>query len=239
MNRRRVSPLRFIIAIGTLLSGADSADAAAPEGVASETRTYDILIDRAKSGQSSIPILRYSDGSEVASTDAKVTVTWTVFTYVYEFQGEERWRQGRLEQLNSRAVDGGRRLSLTASRADHGFSISKSGKPSAPSRDVQFTTNYWRLPSAVVMGNPLAILDADNGKIYEAKMESIGQEELSVAGRPIPCTGYRLKGAVEVELWFDAAGYLVRQVGREDGHQTELRLSSVQQPSVALARTPR
>jgi uncharacterized protein DUF6134 len=235
MNQRTTRPLLSIIAIAMLLNGSEPVTAAAPVVAAGETRTYEILIDGAKSGQSTLTITQDSDGNEIASTDAKLTVVWTVFTYVYEFNGQERWHQGRLEQLTSRAVDGGRPLALTATRMGRGLSVSKSGGPPSSAPDVQLTTNYWRQPLGVAIGSPLAILDADNGKIYEAKIESIGHEELSVAGRLLPCTSYRLKGAVEVKLWFDAAGYLVRQVGTEDGHRTELRLVSIGRPAGALA----
>src|SRR5689334_3196647 len=61
--------------------------AAEPEVVSAETRTYDIFVDSKNSGQSKLTITRYSDGSESVSADAKVTVSWTVFSYVYEFHG--------------------------------------------------------------------------------------------------------------------------------------------------------
>jgi len=228
----------LIAAVATLLCDGGSLLAAAPGVISSETRTYEVVVDRAKSGQSTLTITRYSDGSEVVNTDAKVTVTWAVFTYVYEFHGQERWQRGRLEQLSSRAIDGGRRLSLSATRTERGFTIVKSSGPQEASPDIQLTTNYWRQPSTMAAGS-LNILDADNGTLYEARTELVGQQELTIAGRRATCNGLRLKGGVDVELWFDSAGYLVRQVGMEDGHHLELRLVAVQQPTAALADSSR
>src|SRR4051812_19714188 len=106
--------------------------AAGPELIATETRTYDIFVDHKKSGQSTLQIARYADGSEIVNTDAKITVSWTVFTYVYEFHGQERWHQGRLEALSGRAIDGGKHLTLAATRTDRGLTIRKqSGSPEA------------------------------------------------------------------------------------------------------------
>jgi len=215
--------------------GQPRACAGAPDVISAEVRTYDIFIDHKKSGQSTLAVTRYSDGTETASTDAKLSVSWTVFRYVYEFHGQERWHRGRLEQINSRAVDGGRRLSLAAMRTGHGLAVSKQGGPAAAIPDVQTTTAYWSQPAVEPATTSLKILDADNGKIYEARFQCLGQEELTISSRPVACSRCRLSGGVAVELWFDAQGLLVRQVGMEDGHHTELRLISIQQPTPALA----
>jgi hypothetical protein len=232
---------RFLLvaAVATLLCGSQFVVAAMPEVISIETRTFDILIDGNKSGQSTLNITRWSDGTESASTDAKVTVRWTVFSYVYEFHGQEHWQRGRLEQLTSRAVDGGRRLTLSATRDDRGLAIRKSAGEPLHVSDAQLTTNYWRRPAAVPAGAPLTVLDADNGALYEARLDQFGKEDCLAADRRIPCTRFRVQGAVNVELWFDDAGYLVRQVGAEDGHPLELRLVSVQQQAKRMAAMAR
>ena len=112
-----------------------------------------------------------------------------------------------------------------------GFQITKAqGKPSTAA-DVQLTTNYWREPAAGSDARAITVLDADNGKLYDEKIERLGQKELTVAGQQVTANGYHLKGKLDVELWFDAQGLLVRQSGKEDGHPTEVRLASVQQSS--------
>ena len=42
---------------------------------------------------------------------------------------------------------------------------------------------------------------------------------------------YHLKGKLDVELWFDTQGLLVRQTGKEDGHPMEVKLASIKQSS--------
>ena len=202
---------------------------AEPEVVFAETRTYDIFVDSKKSGQSKLTIARYSDGSETVSADAKVTVRWTVFSYVYEFHGKEQWRDGRFEQLESRAVDGGRQLSLSVNRTEGGFSIATAKGSPTVAGNVQLTTNYWREPAGDADTRTITVLDADNGQLYDETIERLGQQELTIGGQRIAANAYRLKGSLDVELWFDAQGYLVRQVGKEDGHPTELRLAAIQQ----------
>jgi len=225
--------------VATALAGGQTMLAVGPDAVSAETRTYDILVDRTAAGQSTLAIVRYGDGSEITTTDAKVTVAWTVFKYVYEFHAQEQWLHGQVQQLNSRAVDGGKRLTLSAVRAERGWQVSTMGGQPTIVGEVHLTTNYWRQPAALSAGGRPSVLDADNGKTYDVRCEHVAQEAIAIGAARITCNHYRLQGAVDVELWFDAAGYLVRQVGTEDGHATELRLVSVQQPALALAKTPR
>lgn len=232
MTLQWISRLVLVAFVGAVCSDVGQLRALEPDVPSTEIRTYDVLVDGKNSGQSTLTITRYSDGTETVGTDAKITVVWTVFSYVYEFHGQEQWRGGHLEKLNSRAVDGGRKLSLSVVRIDEGFRITRSeGKP-ATAPDIQLTTNYWRQPTIDPSGRAITLLDADTGKLYEEKVEQTGQEDFTLAGQRVAVTGYRLKGKLDVHLWFDAQGLLVRQASKEDGHPTELRLVSIQQPAL-------
>jgi hypothetical protein len=231
----------LMVAIALALAGkalTGRATLLAADVIATEVRAYDILIDGKPAGQSTLSLERLNDGSEVCTTAAKLTVKWAVFSYVYEFRGREQWHSGGFQQLSSQAVDGGKRLSLEAHRADGGLLVSKSGgKPTAAPLS-QLTTNYWRRPAAMTNGAKLTILDADNGRTYDVSASEVGREEFSAGSVRFGADHVCLKGAVTVDLWFDASGYLVRQTGTEDGHATELRLASVQQrgPAQAMLR---
>jgi hypothetical protein len=224
-------------AILALVAAAGTVQGDSPEFLGRETRVYDIWVDRSVAGKSTVTIEHFTDGRERATTDAKLSVAWVVFKYVYEFHGEEYWIRGQPLQLSSRAVDGGKRLSLVATQAERGWQISKGGAPPAVVADVQLTTNYWRQPAALAAGR-VSVLDADNGKIYAVRCENRGVVPVSVGGGSIPCTHFQFKGDIEADLWFDAAGYLVRYTGTEEGHPTELRLVSRSQPALALTSPP-
>jgi len=235
MNLTSLPRLALLPLLGICCAADGFVAAAEPAIVFAETRTYDIIVDGKKSGQSTLAITRYSDGSESVNADAKVTVTWAVFSYVYEFHGQEQWSGGRLEQLDSRAVDGGRQLSLSVKRGEGGYSIAKAkGRPTSAA-DVQFTTNYWREPAAGADAKSFRVLDADNGTLYDEKLERLGQQELTIAGQHVLASAYRLRGKLDVELWFDAQGLLVQQIGKEDGHPTEVRLAAIKQSPQAAS----
>src|SRR5437867_3492526 len=115
--------LVFLGAICAALSGPRAAE---PDLAFSETRTYDVLVDGKNAGQSTLTIASFRDGTETVKTDAKISVSWLVFSYVYEFHGQEQWRSGRLEQLTSHAIDGGQKMSLQVARKGGGYRITKS-----------------------------------------------------------------------------------------------------------------
>src|SRR3954453_7794473 len=109
MNVSRAVHHRIAIGLAIVLtcSVIRGALAAEPELAFAETRTYDIFVDGKKSGQSKLTIAGYRDGTETVKADAKITVNWLVFNYVYEFHDQEQWRSGVLQELTSNAVDGG------------------------------------------------------------------------------------------------------------------------------------
>jgi hypothetical protein len=235
MNALRTAFRRVIIglAICVAYGGSRTAIAVEPEIAFAETRTYDIFVDGKKSGQSKLTIASYRDGTETVKADAKITVNWLVFNYVYEFHDQEQWRSGVLQELTSSAVDGGEKMSLKVTRADRGYSIIKGNEKPETAQEIHFTTNYWRQPPTDPNGRPMAVLDADTGSIYQMKIEPLGQRELKVGGQATMASGFRLQGKLIAELWFDAQGLLIHETGKEDGHPTEVRLVSIQRPAAA------
>jgi hypothetical protein len=193
-----------------------------------ETRTYEILVDRAVVGQSVVTIAHGADGALIATTDARLSVSWVVFTYVYEFHGQEVWNGGRFERLASRAVDGGKKLSLNVTRSGSGFSIAPAGSRPSTAPEIGMTTNYWLLPRQTGPHGEITVADADTGKLQNCRLEQVGEEAVSTAAGPLQCAHYRLVGGVQADLWFDGQGLLVRHTGVEDGHATELRLKSLE-----------
>ena len=76
-----------------------------------------------------------------------------------------------------------------------------------------------------------------SAKFYEEAfgLKRVGYEDVEVTGQRLSCSRWRISGGAEAELWFDSQGLLVRQIGKEDGHPTELRLVSIHQPIAARA----
>lgn len=195
-----------------------------PRVVAEEVREFEICVRDQASGRSIIRIAELDDGSVVAATDVSAAVSFVVFRYRYEFHGCEKWQNGRLLQLDNRAVDNGKPLAVRARVDPAGSTIYVRGQAARPAPALAMTTNYWQLPKLAPSERTLAIMDADRGVMHSARLERIGPEELVGPGRQVFCTHYRLTGTTAADLWFDAEGRLVRQRTVELGYPVELRL---------------
>ena len=74
-----------------------------------EVREFNIQVDGKQAGQYAMTITRHDDGSETMSGQASVRVKHVLGTYVYTYQGTERWKQGKLQELKSSCNDDGKR----------------------------------------------------------------------------------------------------------------------------------
>ena len=90
-------------------------------------------------------------------------------------------------------------------------------------------TSYSREPNVALVGQEIALLDADKGRTLTGKLRRLGKESIQVGGQGRECTHYRLQGEVDVDLWYDAQSRLVRQHAVESGHKTQIELAEIAQ----------
>jgi hypothetical protein len=195
-----------------------------------EVREFDIFVKGKPAGRSTIRIRTASDGRITANTEAKVSLSFVVYTYRYEYHGSETWHNGRLLETQSQAVDDGKRLGVRATVDGQGSRIALVGQPVQQGPILWMTTSYWHLPR-IEPSAALTILDADTGRQLVSRLERVATETFPLAGGRAPCTHYRLIGDANAELWFDASDRLVRQKTVEDGYPTELRLARLTSPA--------
>jgi hypothetical protein len=192
-----------------------------------EHRTFRVLVAGRHAGDYRMAVEIRDDGTVSVSGAADVRVSYIVVGYRYSYQGTEVWKDGRLQRFDSATNDDGKEYRVTAVPAEGGLTLTVNGQARKVRPDV-WLTSYWHLPPAAARNQPLALIDADNGKDIAAKLEYVGKEKLKVAGHPVDCTHYRLTGGVQVDLWYDADERLVRQEGVEEGQKTVLELHKVE-----------
>lgn len=229
LKRARLSGHVALLAIAVASLFAAQAMSAEPRPIASEIRDFEILVDNAKAGTSKVTITDYDDGRSLAATSADVKLTILLYTYVYQFNGSEEWLDDQLRRLDSRAIDGPKKLSLKAQVDSERTVLQGADGKMRNTTTHAMTTNYWRQPPDELQGKKIAVLDADNGKTLQLKFENVGPKTLTLLGKPCPCQHFKATGDLEVELWYDGSGRLVRQVGTEDGRKTEIRLTGYRQ----------
>jgi hypothetical protein len=89
-------------------------------------------------------------------------------------------------------------------------------------------SSYWRLPSEKLRNQAISLLDADTGRVMNARLDYVGPGQVMVGGQPTNCSHFRVTGGAQVELWYDAQERLVRQEWVEDGHKAMLELTRIQ-----------
>jgi hypothetical protein len=207
------------VLMGVLAAWAGGAARAADR----ETRDFTVRVDDKPAGDVHMTIHHQDDGSTQVSCDTDVFVKVLLIKYRYTYRGREIWKDGRLQRFASTCDDNGKRFEVTAVAEEAGLRVRVNGRERlAPSHT--WLTSYWTLPDAKVREGVVPLLDADNGRELECRIQHVGTVQMPVLGQMQNVNHYRLTGKVQVDLWYDGAERLVRQEWMEDGHRTQLDL---------------
>jgi hypothetical protein len=198
------------------------------DAASTETRQFHILVDGERCGTFRLTIASHPDGRDVVEGDAALELKYFLYTFRYASKGVETWHSGRLLQLENAARYGGSKYEVTARRQGQELVVQTNGAQRRVRGDV-WVTSYWREPNAALVGQEIALLDADKGRTLTGKLQRLGKESIQVGGQGRECTHYRLQGEVDVDLWYDAQSRLVRQHAVESGHKTQIELAEIAQ----------
>ncbi len=217
MIREGTMTKRILLAWGWVISGLALASGwqspvGAVEPVPSfrETREFEVLVKGKPQGFTRFKLEHFPDRRMmVVTTDAEVRVNLVVYVYTFEFHGSETWVDNRLERFSASGTDGGKKYTLSGMVQPNQSQVTINGK-ALQGPPFAMTSNYWRLPLLRAFNEQLSLVDASNG------------DELN--GVVIPCTEFRISGDVDVKLWLDRDGFIVRQESIESGYPTEMRL---------------
>jgi hypothetical protein len=220
-NVRRWSRVgRWLVCLVAMMLGASvrAAD--------SETRDFVVRVDGKPSGGANFTIQKQDDGTTVVVCDTNVRVKVLLKTYVYTCQTRETWKQGRLQQLASTCNDDGKQFQVSAVAQADGVHVRVNGREHI-SRPEVWVSSYWTLPEAKLRDQVIPVLDADNGRDMQGRLQFIGTAQISVAGQMQNVQHYRFNGPTRIELYYDAGQRLVRREWVEEGHPTVLELARV------------
>ena len=218
---RNVARRCWVAAVLVMLAVAGSARAADVE-----TRDFTVLISGKPSGEVHMTIHRQEDASIVMRCDTDIKVSFGLITYKFVYRGLEVWKDRRLVRLDSTTDDNGKRFMVSGAAKGANFDMKVNNVEKQVRGDV-WVTSYWTLPEAKKRTEPLTVLDADNGKLIDAKLSFVATEKLTIAGQNVTLNHYRLTGKTNIELWYDGSERLVRQEWTEQGHKTVLELLRV------------
>jgi hypothetical protein len=200
--------------------------AASVRAADSETREFVVKVDGKPAGYANMTIQRQDDGTTTVSCDTNVRVKVLIKTYNYTCRTQEMWKDSRLQQLTSQCNDDGKQFQVSAIAQADGIHVRVNGREHVAKAEA-WVSSYWTLPDAKLREGAIPVIDADNGRDMQGRLQFIGAAQITVAGQPQNVQHYRFNGPNRIELYYDAAQRLVRQDWVEDGHPTTLELARI------------
>jgi hypothetical protein len=192
----------------------------------SETREFVVKVDGKPSGQANMTFQQQDDGTTTVSCDTNVRVRVLIKTYVYTCQTRETWKNGRLQQLASQCNDDGKQFQVSADAQADGIHVRVNGREHITKAEA-WVSSYWTLPDVKLRDQVIPVIDADDGRDLQGRLQFLGTAQIAVAGQMQNVQHYRFNGSNRIELYYDSAQRLVRREWVEDGHPTTLELARV------------
>lgn len=200
--------------------------AAEPEVIDQHTRTFCVSVDGKPRGTQVMTFQRRSDGSEVMTGEVEVVMNFIVYRYRYASTSKEIWKDGRLIQLVNEADFNGDKYSVQGSAKVQALHYEVNGESQKAPGDV-WAASYWREPEPKRVGQKVQVLDSHKGRQLTADLVKLDHEEIKLDEESIKARRYQLRGDVEVDVWYDKDGYIVKQHSVEFGHKTLLELLEI------------
>ncbi|MBS0201683.1 MAG: hypothetical protein JSS49_02200 [Planctomycetes bacterium] len=209
--------------------------AAEPEVVSRHTREFKVSVDGRVRGTQTMTFSRRSDGSEIMQGETEVVLNFVVYRYRYASTGKEIWKDGRLIQLANESDYNGDKYVIHGSATKQALHYEVNGESQQAPGDI-WAASYWREPDPRRVGKKVRLLDSDKGRQLIATLEKREPETITVESTPIKASHYNLDGDVEVDVWYDKQGFIVRQESVESGHKTLLELAKIQRSEETAAK---
>jgi hypothetical protein len=189
-----------------------------PAAASTAGRTeFEILMNGKPVGRHSVTVFKSADVTNVRiSIDMAGKIGPIGFTYRHRC--EEAWRGTQLTSLNCTDKENRSNKSVAANLRGTDLVVDGTGyKGSAPASLLP--SSWWRFSTI----NQTRLLDSRDGKLSRVNVNRVGEEVLQIGGTPIRANHYRVRGAVNTDLWYDGTGRWVRTAFKIAGQSFDYR----------------
>jgi uncharacterized protein DUF6134 len=185
------------------------------------------LVDGKRAGDAQMTIHRADDGTLSMHCDTEITIkVGPIRVYSYKYRGRETWKDGQLLRFQSTCNDDGKHYDVQGENRADGLHVTVNNVERTINADV-WLTSYWHEPDKKKYDTVVALVDADCGRDLEGRLRFVGTEQQTTDGKEEQVKHFELTGKVNVDLWYDGTGRLVRQEWLEEGHRTRLELKNI------------
>ena len=208
--------LTFLRACAIVLVGTVIVSSPAAASTAGRTE-FEILMNGKPIGRHSVTVSKSADITNVRiAIDMAGKIGPIGFTYRHRC--EEAWRGTQLTSLNCTDKENRSNKSVAANLRGTDLIVDGTGyKGSAPASLLP--SSWWRFSTI----NQTRLLDSRDGKLSRVNVNRVGEEVLQIGGAPVRANHYRVRGAVNTDLWYDGTGRWVRTAFKIAGQSFDYR----------------
>ena len=178
---------------------------------------FEILMNGKPVGRHSVTVFKSADVTNVRiAIDMAGKIGPIGFTYRHRC--EEAWRGTQLTSLNCTDNENRSTQSVAANLRGADLVVDGTGyKGSAPASLLP--SSWWRFSTI----NQTRLLDSRDGKLSRVNVNRVGEEVLQIGGAAVRANHYRVRGAVNTDLWYDGTGRWVRTAFKIAGQSFDYR----------------
>ena len=183
---------------------------------AGDQLVFDVLRDGKSFGSHVVTFERAGDRLEV-ETDIELEVKFgplRVFHYVHE--ADEVWSGQELQSVDARTKEGGDWADVTVRRVSDGLRTAGPAFNGVHPYNL-VPSSHWNINQ--MRGD--AMLSTETGERLPIEVENLGVETVSVGGKSIKATHYRVTSDLVASFWYDDQGRWVKCAFEARGSQVE------------------
>ncbi len=169
--------------------------------VMAEDWAFDVFLDKSKIGKHTFSLDQNRQLTSRAKFNVKVLF---VNAYSYDHTAKEQWKEDCLASLDANTTENKVVTNVKGAQKEAGFEVSD-GKKTQTLSSCAMTFAYWN-PKILTQSK---LLNPQNAEYLDTQFEKLAQETITVKGKPVEATHYKLKGSLNgknklnIELWYN------------------------------------
>ena len=164
----------------------------------SQSWDFSVLLDGDKIGFHRFELTDFGDERRVrseANFDVRILF---INAFRYRHENTEVWSDGCLSKIDARTQANGKKFAVSGTRVQGEFVVEDGSQTNALS-DCVMTFAYW---DPEFLQQP-KLLNSQSGEYLDVEVESLGIEPITVRGREVTASAYRLTAKkMQLTLWY-------------------------------------
>jgi hypothetical protein len=188
-----------------------------------EERTFSVTFDGQLAGELVLNYQRRTDGTAAVSMRSNWHTDKSP-PFAFEYRGTESWKDGRLVRLEGLGSEDGHKGGVTLIGGTDAYDLKAGVKEVSVRGEVWAATGVFPPDPDT---KPL-VVDAITGDVLKCKVEKVGADRLTVDGKGMPVTHFRVTAAsTRWDVWYDETQRLAKSARTRDGRTVSTELTRV------------